>query len=247
MEQLRTVKYNGDKIEYYLTRKSVKNINLRIRNSDGTVRVSASTRVGVKQIDDFVAQNGDFVLNALRRYSLAKSRTEQFVGNSLNDGDEIFILGKRLKIKLILSDTDGVYIDDDYVTIALSNISDYVKKSALLEDRLNNIRSSVFTDIVDRLYPVFERFGIKRPQIIFKDGVSRWGYCQPQKGIIMMNKQLVCVPEPLIEYLALHELSHLIYPNHSKAYWDFVSRLMPDCHKRRKLLQQYAFLLKTQK
>jgi hypothetical protein len=243
--QLRTVEYNGNKIEYYLTYKNVKNINLRIRSSDGTVQVSASPRVNVCQIDEFVAENGGFISDALKRYSLAKSRAEQFAGNGLNSGDEVFVLGKRLKIKLVTSDTEGVQIDDEYITIAVSDVTDYAKKSALLDNKLEAIRNEVFIGIVDKIYPVFERMNIKRPEIIFKDGVSRWGYCQPKKGIIMMNKQLVGVPVPLIEYLALHELSHLIYPNHSKEYWDFVSRLMPDCHRRRKILQQYGFLLKN--
>lgn len=62
-ETLRSV----EGIQYILTRKSVKNINLRVR-PDGSVAVSAHSRVALKHIDAFVAQNAQKILNAQEKF-----------------------------------------------------------------------------------------------------------------------------------------------------------------------------------
>lgn len=65
--QLRKVICENSTIEYQLTRKKVKNINLRIK-LDGNIYVSANTRVPVSYIDDFVRRKEEFILQALRKY-----------------------------------------------------------------------------------------------------------------------------------------------------------------------------------
>ena len=63
----KTINLNGKTIQYELTYKKVKNINLRIK-PDGTVFVSASKRVAQNIIDDFMISKADFILNALKKY-----------------------------------------------------------------------------------------------------------------------------------------------------------------------------------
>lgn len=69
----KTINLNGKTIQYELTYKKVKNINLRIK-PDGTVFVSASRRVAQNIIDDFLLSKADFIRNALKKY---QSREKQ--------------------------------------------------------------------------------------------------------------------------------------------------------------------------
>jgi predicted metal-dependent hydrolase len=240
----RTVNAGGITIEYYLTRKRVKNINLRIRSSDGTVQVSAPHRTAVGFIDSFVAGNADFVLSALERRSRELKKTEYFADNLLQDGDEYILLGQRLVIELERRESESVEIGDGRLILRLPDTDSYERRRALLESRLDIMREEMFNRILDRIFPVFEGLGKSRPRLVIKASVSRWGYCQPAKNVVMMNKQLISVPVPLIEYLALHELTHLVYPDHSNSFWLFMQRLMSDCKARRKQLRNYSFLLK---
>ena len=57
--------YNGIKIDYELTIKNVKNLNLRVK-SNGKICVSANEKVSNKVIDDFVIKNGEFILRAIK-------------------------------------------------------------------------------------------------------------------------------------------------------------------------------------
>ena len=68
----KTVIIGGKKIKYTLTRKKVKNINLRIKQ-DGSVNVSAGNRVSCEYIEKFLVLHGDFILNALSRFEKKRS------------------------------------------------------------------------------------------------------------------------------------------------------------------------------
>lgn len=242
--ELRLISYNSVKIEYYLTRKNVKNINLRIRSSDGTVQVSAPYGIDTEYIDNFVLTNADFILNALKKYKKDSEKSKYFAKNRLNEGDELILLGQRLKIKIEQTENESVWTDGTYLYLRLSDANNYEIKRALLEKQLNIISEKIYNELIDRLFPVFNQLVKDKPILIIKNSVSRWGYCQPSKGVIMVNRQLICVPVPLIEYLILHELTHLIYPDHSKDFWRFMEKIIPDYKIRRKALQQYSFLLK---
>ena len=69
---LREVEYNGIIIKYNLTRKLVKNINLRIK-PDCTVEVSANSCVSQKYLDGFVIRKGGFILKAFKDFENKKS------------------------------------------------------------------------------------------------------------------------------------------------------------------------------
>ena len=75
--QERTVCAGGKKIKYILERKQVKNINLRVR-PDGSVRVSASSRIDTAYIDDFVLSKAEFVLKAMKRFEETAEAERQF-------------------------------------------------------------------------------------------------------------------------------------------------------------------------
>lgn len=87
---LRTVSAGETKITYTLELKPVKNINLRVR-TDGSVRVSASNRVKISQIDDFVISKADFILKAIRRF-------ESMPKYALDD-EEPFLTDKERKAR----------------------------------------------------------------------------------------------------------------------------------------------------
>jgi len=61
---------------------------------------------------------------------------------------------------------------------------------------------------------------------------SRWGSCNSQKGYINLNLYLIRKDIRFIEYVILHELAHLIHPNHSKDFYRFIENIMPDFKER---------------
>jgi len=65
---------------------------------------------------------------------------------------------------------------------------------------------------------------------------SKWGHCTAQ-GAIQYNWQILLAPEPIVDYLVAHEVSHLLHHNHSAAFWAAVASLCPDYKNRRAWLK----------
>ena len=68
---------------------------------------------------------------------------------------------------------------------------------------------------------------------------TRWGSCSHKKHI-NLNRALMFLPEDLVRYLMIHELSHTVHLNHSRAFWALVARWAPQYQRYEKLLNQYS-------
>lgn len=169
---IREVEYNGKTIKYNLTRKRVKNINLRIK-PDLSVEVSANSRVSLKYLDSFVVKKGDFILGALEEY-----KNRQLVQN------------------------EPLYSEEDFKKFVFNKFNE--------------------------TYVLFKSYNIDRPTLKFRKMKSRWGSCNFVKCIITLNTNLTYCTEEQIEYVIIHEFSHLIVPNHSKDFYSIVAGLCPD-------------------
>ncbi len=67
---------------------------------------------------------------------------------------------------------------------------------------------------------------------------TRWGSCNPYKSYINLNIELIKKPKICIEYVIFHELTHLIYPDHSSKFYEYLSLYMSDWEKRKEILGQ---------
>lgn len=69
-----------------------------------------------------------------------------------------------------------------------------------------------------------------------------WGSMNNKKEM-RLNWKLIILPEKLIEYVIIHELCHIKYLNHSKLFWQEVSKYLPDYKSRRNNLKEYSFIM----
>jgi predicted metal-dependent hydrolase len=64
-------------------------------------------------------------------------------------------------------------------------------------------------------------------RISVRDQSSRWGSCSTS-GTLSFSWRLILAPPDILDYVAAHEVAHLLEMNHSAAFWDLVRRLRPD-------------------
>lgn len=72
----------------------------------------------------------------------------------------------------------------------------------------------------------------------FRYNQRRWGSCNAQIASLNFNILLMMVPLVLIDYVVVHELCHLLEPNHSNRFWRKVAAIMPDYKTRQQALRQ---------
>jgi len=89
-----------------------------------------------------------------------------------------------------------------------------------------------------RLDRLSETHGLPYRGLKIRRQKARWGSCSA-KNEIRLNIKLACLPDPIIEYVLLHELLHTRIKNHGSLFWDELQRLIPYVKQRRQQLKQY--------
>ena len=79
-------------------------------------------------------------------------------------------------------------------------------------------------------------------RLSLRDTRSRWGSCS-SKGVLMYSWRLIMAPPDVLNYVAAHEVAHLVEMNHSAAFWNVVAELMPDYDVHRRWLRQEGQML----
>ncbi len=82
-----------------------------------------------------------------------------------------------------------------------------------------------------------ELHNVQPKQLIVRSLSVRWGSCTPS-GRITLNLELIRHAHLSIEYVVVHELCHLVEPNHTKAFWILLKRTLPDWEARKRGLER---------
>jgi len=92
----------------------------------------------------------------------------------------------------------------------------------------------------DRLATASTRYaglvGRRYTSLAIRDTRSRWGSCSPD-GRLMYSWRLILAPPQVLDYVAAHEVAHLVELNHSPAYWQVVTGICPDWKRHRDWLK----------
>jgi predicted metal-dependent hydrolase len=228
------ISLNGREITYDLERKSVKNINLRIR-SDGSVYVSVNPKVANSVITGFLIKKADYIVAALDKYEELRRYADG--ERSFCSGESFRYLGKELRL-VVSQGRNQVYIDGIHLYLTVTDTTDKELKQKLIRKWYDVECNALFPAIVNEIYPVFRKYGVPEPRLSLREMTSRWGSCRPKRGTITLNKRLIETPRICIEYVVMHELVHFRQPNHSKNFYNLLSTLMPDWNERKAILEK---------
>ena len=232
-EEQRIVKGNERNLQYTLIRKSVKNLNMRVK-PEGVILVSANPFVSAKYVDRFVLSHENTIIKALDKYEKMKQNISKPL--KYESGEKIYYLGEALHLLLETSKIEGVDKFGSFLNLRVKDTTDFSKKERVLKKWFSKMQREVFFQICDEIYPLFQPYGVKYPLVKIRAMKSRWGSCQPSKGIITLNAKMIAAPREAIEYVVLHEFAHFIHPNHSKDFYALVESMMPDWKQRREML-----------
>ena len=234
--EIRQVHFEVRVVEYKLIRKAVKNINIRVK-PNGQVLVSANNTVPSDYIDNLIRQKQKYIITALDKFE--KRRDESSVySKEYVSGESFNILGKSLHLKIIQAKDESVRKDDKFIFLTVKDKDDVKRKEKIMNIWLKDLQVKTFEEICKKVHKRFLKYGVEYPDIKIRSMKTRWGSCRPLKGSITLNSRLIGASITCIEYVVTHEFAHFIHPNHSKQFYDFLTKLMPDWKERRKELNK---------
>lgn len=230
-----TITYNGSNIEFELYRKKVKNVNLNTR-PNMTVMVSANDEVPLDYIKDFVKKKAPWIIRNLSYFGDAQSdnKTEK----EYVSGESFKYLGRQIRLKVEVSDEETVKLYKGFIRLQVKDKNNYSGKKLLMDRWFREKAEIAFANALERVYGMVERQGFDRPKIMIRQMKARWGSCIKDKGLIILNAELIKAPKYCIDYVVLHELLHFKYRNHDKKFLDIMTVLMPDWKTRKQILDE---------
>jgi len=210
-----------DNNTYQILRSARRSISIRVTDN-GIIQVRAPQLLPMVFIKMFLQSKKDWISDAVFKQITTKPK------RGYEEGSILPFFGSTLRLHYYdgasLLRTDGTML--------------FPKKfSGKIKEHLQSwyVREAkrIITQRV-RLYA--EKINVSYKAVSIRDTTSRWGSCSTS-GRINFCWRLILADVSIVDYVVIHELCHVRYPNHSHAFWDEVFRYCPDYRKLRTWLK----------
>ncbi len=129
--------------------------------------------------------------------------------------------------------TVSAYRDGDRIVVLVPARLGRAEEKRLVADMVRRVEAKTgggqFSDeaLLQRAKKLSARYlgGLAQPDSVrwVTNQASRWGSCTPLRGTIRLSHRLQGMPDYVVDYVLLHELAHLLAPDHSKSFWSLLS------------------------
>lgn len=153
------------------------------------------------------------------------------------NGETHLYLGRQYRLRKVVSNSIQVRVYRGCIEVHTKAGTSEATATVLAEWYKSRAKE-IFADLLDDVVYRAPKFHNKTFSLHTKAMPTRWGSCSPS-GRITLNSELVKAPKACIEYVIIHELCHLRYPNHNKQFYRLLSTLMPDWEKWKERLERF--------
>jgi predicted metal-dependent hydrolase len=209
--------YDNNVLEFQIirTQRRIKTNEILIKY--GNVSVRTSTSSSLKEIESLISKKAKWIFQKIKEQDNpdASIKVPIYQNNST-----LPYLGKNYRLRIIDHNSNLLSFSNDEFIIYTNRRN--VKR--IYEQWLSDIAYPIIGPIISKYSKLLN---VSPKKILLKKLKSRWGSAT-HSNIINLNIHLLKAPPDVIEYVVLHELSHLIERNHSKQFWKIVSDNMSD-------------------
>lgn len=223
-------------MQYQLIRSKRRTISISF-DRDGNLMVKAPFWVSLQDIEAFILQKTDWITDTGIR--LRNARQEELDRRlPLENGDMLWYLGEKRILMIMREERKSARVKCvmDRILMWVPYEADYEYKLIQLEKWYRKEAKILLNEKADEYA---QRLGVSYTDIHIKDQKSRWGSCS-SKGNLNFNWRIIMAPEPVCDYVVIHELCHLIHMDHSPAFWQLVESICPQYKQYKKWLKDNA-------
>ena len=209
------MKYTIDNNEYevVIIKKNNKNTYIRVKE-DLKIYVTTNIFSSKHYIKTLLDNNTESIKKMIEQQSKQIKKKEYF-----------YYLGEKYEV--FIDDVDGIKFLDDAI---------FVENEKYLNKWLNKKIKELFQERLDYNYNRYNE-KIPYPKLKIRSMKTRWGVCNIRDNSVTLNSKLIEYDVEKLDYVIIHELSHFIHFNHSKAFWNQVSKYSPNYKQIRKELK----------
>lgn len=157
-------------------------------------------------------------------------RDKQYV-----NGESFIYMGRNYSLQIILD--EKVYFPKAKLFRGKFYVTSYTKDQDIIKQTLENwYRDKAKEKINERIEYYQSQFDVKAKKVVIKDQEKRWGSCTKDNQLLF-NWKCIMAPSPVLDYIVVHEMCHMVHMNHSKDFWHLLKRVLPDYEQRKNWLR----------
>jgi predicted metal-dependent hydrolase len=219
-----------DQLQIALTRKSIKNLHLRVHPPAGQITISAPHQLAMPVIEAFVRSK----LPWIRQQQAQHQQYARLPETELLERESHYVWGARYLLHLQVGTRYHIEQTPTQLVLTAPAHSTNVLRAAYLQ---RWYRQQLLAALPPLLATWPTRMGVQVNRLFVQQMKTRWGSCNHRAGHIRLNTELAKHAPHLLEYVLVHELVHLLEPSHNKRFYALLGQFWPSWQSDRQQLR----------
>ena len=215
-----------------LTKKNIKNVHLSVHPPDGRVTLSApsTTRSDVARAYA-ISRLGWIRKQQAKLKKQARETPRQFV-----ERESHYLWGRRYLMTIVHGKTKPtVSLDHRRITLCVRPGSDHAKRQQIIHQWHKSLLHSAVPGLIRKWET---KLNVRVSDYFLQKMKTKWGSCNRRAKHIRLNTELVKKPRDLLEYVVVHEMAHLLAPNHNDRFIAVLEKHYPSWREARAELNE---------
>lgn len=200
--------------------KDIKNVHLSVCPPKGHVRISAPKKMKIERVRIYAVSKLDWIKKQQTKF-LKQEREAQ---KEYIDRESHYVWGRRYLLKIENSVSPEIILKHSQLVMRVHESAATQRRRDLLEEWYRKILNVEAQILVQKWE---QRLGVKVKRVFIQKMKTKWGSCNPKSKNIRLNTELAKKPKEFLEYVVLHELTHLIAPKHNEKFIALMDQHMP--------------------
>jgi predicted metal-dependent hydrolase len=216
--------------------KPIKNLHLSVVPPDGAVRISAPQGMSPDHVRAYAIGKLGWIRKQQARFSAQQRESPRLV----IERESHALWGQRLLLHIEeVNAAPRIEVHPKHLILSLRPGSTLEKRQSILAAWYRNELRKEAAELI-ALWQ--QRLDVRINKLFVQAMSRQWGSCNPTTKNIRLNTQLAQKPRTCLDYIVLHELSHLKVPTHGEEFVALLDSLQPDWQERRRLLNNLPIL-----
>ena len=206
-----------------VTRKNIKNIRLSVKPPDGRVYISTPFHIENEVVEQFAISN----LAWIKKHQARFQAKEPFPKKEFFSGKSHYFQGKPYLLNVIYhNEQPKVEIrNNTYIDLYVKEGSDEIQCTNLIMSWYRNYLNESIPQYIKKWQPILNlqvnEWGVKSMK-------TRWGSCNVGAKRIWLSLELAKKDPLCLEYVIVHEMAHILEPNHGKGFIALMDKFIPN-------------------
>jgi len=210
--------------------KDIKNIHLSVHPPAGKVRIAAPLRMDLDTIRVFAITKLAWIKNQQKKLREQERETPR----EYLDRESHYVWGKRYLLQLIEMDAaPSVELKHNKMILQLRPAASHEKKQEVLDAWYREQLRGAVPPLVAKWE---KSLGVKAGKVFVQKMKTKWGSCNPVARNIRLNTDLAKKPLQCLEYIVVHELTHILERRHDDRFTSLMNAHMPQWRQYREML-----------